>query len=145
MRLTRGDLAAYLVLPGPRGSGTGGQKSAEAIVADVPSVKGRTYGRWYTGSPSVLGRCSQEGLKPEVAGGTRKVRLGAYRTPGDEVMTPASVGTAVYGTVRTVVWEDGGGNPPPTRSISAFELFTHGDSCVAVEEHRIERLQTASR
>jgi transposase len=24
-------------------------------------------------------------------------------------------GTAVYGTVRTVGWEDGGGTPPPTR------------------------------
>ncbi len=24
-------------------------------------------------------------------------------------------GTAVYGTVRTVVWEDGGEIPPPTR------------------------------
>jgi hypothetical protein len=31
-------------------------------------------------------------------------------------------GTAVYGTVRTVVWEDGGGNP------SSYPISLHGSS-----------------
>ena len=54
-------------------------------------------------------------LKPEVADGIREVGLGAYRTPGMENKENNDNGTAVYGTVRTVVWEDGGVSPPPTR------------------------------
>ena len=53
---------------------------------------------------------SKEGLKPEVADGIRKVKLGAYRTSGTKEISSARAGTAVYGTVRTVVWEDGGGD-----------------------------------
>ena len=54
---------------------------------------------------------SEESLKPEVADGIREVRLGAYRMTGTEVTSSARTETAVYGTVRTVVWEDGGGDP----------------------------------
>jgi len=50
-------------------------------------------------------------LKSEVADGIREVGLGAYRTPGIEIEENMTAGTAVYGTVRTVVWEDGGRKP----------------------------------
>ena len=53
----------------------------------------------------------QEGLKFEVVDGIRKIKLGAYMTTGTEATARAMMETAVYGTVCTVVWEDGGSNP----------------------------------
>ena len=49
-------------------------------------------------------------MKLEVADGIREVRLGAYKISGNEVRTHPDAGTAGYGTVCPVVWEDGGGN-----------------------------------
>ena len=47
-------------------------------------------------------------------------------------------GTAVYGTVRTVVWEDGGGNPasyPILICENYGELFTHESIHVGFVNH----------
>ena len=51
-------------------------------------------------------------LKPEVADGIREIKLGAYKTAGIQDNKAKQTGTAVYGTVRTVVWELGEGNLP---------------------------------
>jgi len=52
----------------------------------------------------------------------------AYRTTGTEVTRGARTETAVYGTVRTVVWEDGGGDPAsyplPFLEQTRFTLFS---------------------
>ena len=59
------------------------------------------------------------GLQPKAGGaGSPKSGCGVYWTTGDmmhetklAVFITQKTGTAVYGTVRTVVWEDGGGDP----------------------------------
>jgi hypothetical protein len=58
-----------------------------------------------------LSRSLIEGLNLEVADRIREVRTGAYRAPEMEIASSILTGTALYGTVRRVVWEDGGSNP----------------------------------
>jgi len=58
-----------------------------------------------------LADASKEGLKWEGADGIREIPLGAYRITGTEERSSARTETAGYGTVRPVVWEDGGGDP----------------------------------
>ena len=67
-----------------------------------------------TAFPTALSRYLARGPKPEVAGGTRKVGLGAHRAAGIEDLKPSATRTAVYGTVRTVVWEGDAERRPPT-------------------------------
>ena len=64
------------------------------------------------------------GLKLEVANGIGKVKLGAYRTSGNKTITETRTGTAVYGSVCTVVWEDGSGGPGASYPI--LELIGSG-------------------
>ena len=55
---------------------------------------------------------SYEGLKPEAAGETREVRLGALKIAGIDVMKGHHWQEPPwYGTVCQVVWEVGGGDP----------------------------------
>ena len=90
------------------------QKSAEAVGAEVttrqraePVVEARDG---LSVDPGQMPR--KRALKPEVADGIREVRLGAQRRQATTSTKRGTAGTAVYGTVRTVVWEDGGREAP---------------------------------
>ncbi len=79
VRLTLGGLSSCLDgLPASRGAGMGGQKSAEAVVVDLTNQRrAEPVEGGRTNIPTVLSRFLARGPKPEVAGGTREVGLGA--------------------------------------------------------------------
>src|SRR5665811_1685781 len=90
------------------------QKSAEAVRAGItvrqraePVVEARDG---LSADPGQMPR--KRALKPEVADGIREVRLGAQRRQATTSTKRGTAGTAVYGTGRTVVWEDGGREAP---------------------------------
>ena len=45
----------------------------------------------------------------------------AHRAAGIEDLKPSATRTAVYGTVRTVVWEEGAERFPPTRLRARYD------------------------
>ena len=86
------------------------QKSAEVVRAGItarqraePVVEARDE---LSVGPEQMPR--KRALKPEVADGIREIRLGAQWRQATTSTKCGTAGTAVYGTVRTVVWEDGG-------------------------------------
>ena len=122
-RLTLGGLSACLVLPASRGDGMGWQESADAVVAAghrggeglnlsrVDShacslcIQSRSCGA-RRGPPRTC-RDRKSRIAGAVLDGCQATRCTKHKLTG---LRP-STGTAVYGTVCTVVWEDGRGDP----------------------------------
>ena len=119
LSLTRGDLPICIMLTAPRGDGMGRQKSAEAIVADpmeqrrAEPAKERIEGYLSAGWIEA----SQEGSRLRVGTGSSDDRRSIQKPAGEQSTERSSpgkreAGTAGYGTVRPVVWEDGSREAP---------------------------------
>ena len=80
--LTLGDLEPAIRLPQSRGCGKGSEKSAEAIVAEMPFSEGpnRFCAAELISDP--LSRCPKGALKPEVSVRNREIRLGRNKEDG---------------------------------------------------------------
>ena len=86
VRLTLGGLSICHWLAWSQDYAMSRQKSAEVVVVPLPTGRrAEPVTKLETGSLPILGISLERGPEPEVADGIRKVRLGAYRTGGDEV------------------------------------------------------------